>query len=323
MEVYVYGLAGGFLTRIVREYYHNILSGRLESNAKIEAKKELIFKILGDGDFGGMLEDSLKFAREMMDNLASSLMDAGYSVGRLDFVLLDRGLVGSGSGVFKTVFEVGMEIDKLLGLPYYPGSSLKGAARAVCEDLISDEHDEPSDSSSDSKEDDVCDKLFGSKEMVAPLVYTSAYPIGCIEDLGPCTVYLPDVITPHYYRDGKVVEAEHEAQPNPVVHLSISPGTVFSTIVGVYSHRLESVDREARRILEEFSKYDSSLKEQLDASPADAVMRAGLLLLEVALMTGIGARTGKGYNTAKPLNDGRKRLSVEVVRLSFQWPSRG
>ena len=315
-----YGLAGGLLHEIVRNYYRYFAKGNLTDDAKKKARETLIRNIIGDAAFGMRLKNSLEFAKEMIDNLESSLVNAEYCVGRLDFVLLDRGLVGSGSGVFKTVFEVGMEIDKLLGLPYYPGSSLKGAARAACEDLISDERGE----SSDSKEDDGCDKLFGSKDMAAPLVYTSAYPIGCIEDLGPCTVYLPDVITPHYYKDGKVVKAEHEAQPNPVIHLSISPGTVFSTIVGVYKHRMESVDREARRILEELSKYDSKLKEQLDTSPAGAVMRAGLLLLEAALMTGIGARTGKGYNTAKPLKDvGQKRVSVEVVRLSFQWPSRG
>ncbi len=303
------GLGGGPLWKmIVEHYYKCIIEDGLDKSAREKSKKEFISKLLGDRQVADGLSGSMKLARELVDTVEESLRGAGYSVARLDFVLLDRGLVGAGSGVFKTVFEVGMEVDSLLGLPYYPGSTLKGAARAVCEDLL------------EESLEDSCDALFGSTKGSSRIIYTAAYPIGCKEDLGPCTVYLLDVITPHYYKEGQAVEAEYEATPVPVLHLSISPGTVFSTVVAVDSERAVR-DERLEKLVKELSSYSTGLAQILESSPAEAALKAGLLLLESALTTGIGARSGKGYNVAMKL-DSREGLTLEVLRLNLKWPQR-
>ncbi len=177
-----------------------------------------------------------------------------------------RFLVGSSSGVLRTVFEVGLAWDYMFDLPYIPGSSLKGAMRASAEALLGD--------------GDLVSYLFGSeknsrRKFAGCLEVFDAYPVEA-----PNGLLDLDVITPHYYEGGNVKESEIEAQPIPVVHVSIAPGVKFRFII-------------AHRCSEDVLKR---LSEALRSIGVEAQgMGALAALLGAALLSGVGARTGKGY----------------------------
>ncbi len=290
------GLAGHLILRRTLEY-HRTVASELSSSGQAsgkrdvtaEARRGFIDWVLSDNALAEALKESLDLASTLVKEREGALSAAGYTTARVDFVLETRGLVGVSSGVLRTVFEVGLSIDRLLGLPYYPASTLKGAARAACEDLASER---------------VCGFLFGSRDSASQAVFTEAYPIGCLKG-GLCLIYTGDVVNPHYYRGGQVVESELEAQPVPVVHLAVAEDTVFSTVVAVRDNRWpDDLRGEASR---------------LGASPLDATVN----LLLSALLTGFAARSGKGYNVARPLEGNLEELvSRSIVRLVVKPPER-
>ncbi len=283
------GLAGALLSCRVKEYYLEVASSyekaRDDKPNTAPFKRRFLNWILSDEAFGDALKESLRLADDLVGVRFEALKSAGYHVVRLDFVLESRGIVGSSSGPLATVFEVGLSIDSLLGLPYYPASSLKGAARAACEDLAGD---------------DVCDFLFGSRGRVSNVVFTDAYPIGCLQGK-LCMVYTGDVVNPHYYDGGRAVISELDAMPVPIVHLSIGEGTVFSTVVGV---RDDSWPRELE------------VPGDLAEPPVKAIIR----LLGSALLSGFAARSGKGYNIARLLDEGERNFTTSIVRITISHP---
>ncbi|MCE4613661.1 MAG: type III-B CRISPR module RAMP protein Cmr6 [Desulfurococcales archaeon] len=187
-------------------------------------------------------------------------------------------LTGGSSGVLQTVFEVGLAWDHILDLPYITGSSLKGAMRAAVEALL------------DSKHDSIIKQVFGSEAASGCFQVFDAYPVEAPEGLLEL-----DVVTPHYYSRSKVVKSELDAQPVPVVHISIVSGVLFRFVV---AHRC------SKRVLEDLSKALRELKVNATNSGAIAA------LLALALLNGVGARTGKGYGM----------FSLE--KLSFDCPRR-
>ena len=218
---------------------------------------------------GQALLDRLKAARSHLEAVHRWVCRAwpntgGVAAVKARLVEGSRLLVGGSTGVLQAVFEVGLAWDHVLDLPYIPGSSLKGAMRASAEALLGDEYKS------------VVEAVFGSRSSSGCIEVFDAYPVeapGNLLDL--------DVVTPHYYKGGEVKESELEAQPVPVVHLSVAPGVAFHFIV---AHRCpESVLRGLS------TAFHNKLR--IKASGPGAV--AALLI--VALFSGVGARTGKGY----------------------------
>lgn len=287
-------LAGSQLWRLASNYFKSVAEGRGDEERR-KAKRKFIEDLLGDETVGANLRASLELARGLVSSVEQGLRDAGYKTVRVDFVLLERGLVGAGEGLFKTIFEVGMSVDKLLGLPYYPGSGIKGAARSACMDLTGGE----------------CGGLFGSTDGVSTLVFTSAYPVGCM--YGPCTLYIHDIVNPHYYSGGEPVEKEYEANPSPVIHLSIAPGTVFSTVVAARPDPPKEAVEEAKKVLAHASSDNSTFD-----AVADQVVKAATALLKSALYTGFAARSSKGYNIGKPVKLGEGSSLLRVSRITFR-----
>ncbi len=301
-------LAGAVLARIYREYIREAIEvvreNRIEKE-KARLRRKVVSGILGR-DMQEALRESVRVAKSIVEEVRSAYARIGYRTVTIDFALKSRGLVGTSSGILHTIFEVGLEIDPILGLPYYPASTLKGAARAACTLTLSGGQE------GDIKEDysRACDLLFGRAGgfgvgHASLIVYSDAYPVGCLG--GPCTIYMGDVITPHYYKGGETVEAEYEATPNPVVHLSIADGTVFSTVVA----SREAIDtREAEEAREKIQEWIARnrgrqeagvLENALNASREHGLALVGAVFLVSAISSGLAARSGKGYNIGAPI----------------------
>ena len=220
--------------------------------------------------------------------------------------LTGPGLIGTGSGLLHAIFEVGLEFDWLLGLPYYPGSTLKGATRAVAEEILGKK---------------AADTLFGKPGVggwMGLYAFAPSYPIGCINGK-PCLVITGDVVTPHYYVPGRgIVESELEARPTPIQHVSIAPGTVFRFVVGVRLPR--GRDRAEVEDALRIAASDGGLKllDSPSLTPID-LARLALRLLGTALMSGFAARSSKGYNVFTPVPEksdviDRNVVSFKIVR---------
>jgi len=109
----------------------------------------------------------------------------------------------------KTPLENGLAIHHTYGVPYLPGSALKGLARRVAPKQLSEE---------DSR------VLFGSAESAGFIVFWDGW-------LDPAyqKPFQKDVITVHhpgYYKGGQAWPTDFD-DPNPVAFLSVRPGVKF------------------------------------------------------------------------------------------------
>ena len=326
-------LAGSRMLSLVNEAIENFIkeyagsanakenSGRGTRDKKeldtSKLKRDVIARVLEDSQLGKALSQSMDLAESLLEHHKDAYINMGYQVCAVDFVLTSPGLVGSSTGVFSTIFEVGMELDPLLGLPYYPASTIKGAVRSMCESIID----------VGKAGENICDELFGTskdKGHVSNIVFSPAYPIGCLSSYGPCTVYWGDVVNPHYYRSGEPVESELDVTPKPLLHLSIAPGTVFRVIIAMrstYKYKsFTNVERFKEVICEkegECKGIRRLLAEALSSHPLYFVA----VLMAASLKLGFAARSGKGYNVARILRDGEAgELSRDVVRLVLSFP---
>ncbi len=222
---------------------------------------------------GAALTRRLDLARRHLDTVVVAARRACYNVlvfkARLE--PQSKLLTGASTGVLSGVFEVGLSWDHVYDLPFIPGSSLKGAVRTVAEELLSNKPDGHR----------LVGALFGSVGSSGCIEFFDAYPIEASKLLEA------DVITPHYYRGGEVVNHELEAQPVPVVHVSVAPGTVFSIVV---AHRCTGT------VLRSVS---NALNVKVD--PPDLILA---ILIGLALRSGIGARTTKGYGVFRLIDVG-------------------
>jgi len=271
-----------------------VASGRSPTKKTKKEKKtykERAIEVVVSGDWRKYLPASLEAANGLLGEVASAYERLYGVVVDLLVKLDSHGLVGAGSGLFKAILEVGLEMDWVLGLPYYPGSSIKGAVRALVEDLAGEE---------------CAEKLLGSREHVSLVDFSDSYPVGCVRDKA-CLVLIGDVVNPHYFRPGRgIVEAEYEANPVPVVHISIAPGTVFRVVAGVDSQAVKASGGEC------LGKLAQTLKVPRDPGFVVAALAAS------ALASGFAARSGKGYNVLLPVDEDEVERGGKVSIVSLK-----
>jgi len=256
---------------------------------------------------------ALRMAREAVEEAARGYREAGYLAARLYYRLTAPGLVGAGGGILKPVFEVGLTIHPLLGLPYYPGSGVKGAVRALAEHLLGEE---------------AASALFGSagdSGAASAVVFEDALPVGCSRE--PCSVYRGLVLTPHYSRDGEPVPNELFAIPQPVPHLGIEEGLVYAFVYAVHPARAaralqalrEAASRRDCGAVKGYEPVCSAVRNALerDARPEEKIAAVVFVLLNAALGSGIGSRSTKGYNVFEPH---RGDLRFSIVGYSYEPP---
>ncbi|UXD22101.1 hypothetical protein IPA_01650 [Ignicoccus pacificus DSM 13166] len=216
--------------------------------------------------------------RRLNEMKKEALKRNGYWVGYVQAKLVSPGLVGSSEGIFKTVFEVGLTLDKVLGVPFYPSSSVKGVVRSRIKNMLEKE---------DKNVEEVVQELFGDMESEGNVIFMDAYPIGCIEE--QCSLFSGAVITPHYYKGGQVVDNELGVKPVPIPHLVVSPGLVFEFIIGVrrdggYTNTIKMLGNGSIRAHE---------------IPQKVLIKIMSLLVE-ELQKGAFGRASKGFNVFEP-----------------------
>jgi CRISPR-associated protein Cmr6 len=148
--------------------------------------------------------------QRLTEEIKVALLSLGYRVvdvtGRVNY----KAISGLSEGLFHLIFEVGINYDEILDVPYIPGSTIKGILRSNLYELTGDEGNE----------------IFGDKEREGSVIVSDAYPIG--EKL-----FVGDIVNPHYYQGGKPVRTEYDVNPVPILHLAIRENVKFRFLIGV------------------------------------------------------------------------------------------
>lgn len=160
-----------------------------------EHERKFFEKVAGCSADGNLLDAHLKRRSSQVETLGGLTLEAE-TLGR--FV---SGLGGTHP------FETGFVWHRTLGVPYLPGSSVKGAIRAWAEQWSDEEEDVAS--------------LFGDAGEAGALTVLDALPVKPLR-------LETDVMTPHYseyYREGKA--PGDYLSPVPVTFLTVAAGSTF------------------------------------------------------------------------------------------------
>lgn len=125
-----------------------------------------------------------------------------------------RVIVGLGG---ESVLETTITLHRTFGVPFLPGSALKGLAASYARNRL-DEHDWDSKTKGGAYQ-----ILFGTTEGSGHVVFHDALPEASVK-------LKPDVITvhhPHYYGPQQTVPADWDS-PTPIPFVTVAPGAIFN-----------------------------------------------------------------------------------------------
>jgi CRISPR-associated protein Cmr6 len=203
-------------------------------------------------------------------------------------------------GTGEVIYEIGLSLHPILGIPYVPSSSIKGSYRNALYELLTEMVGENSSTAITKlifgeklrkEEKRILMSIFQKNESLEQyfdghlswIEFFDAYPYtyGANNYL-----IIPDVMTPHYKGD---VKTEFDVSPTPLIHLVIPEGIKFR-VVFAYN-----------------KKYLSKIFDQLfrDNKYAKKIDLEEILLdtLKVAGFLGIGGRTSLGYSSFEVVQD--------------------
>jgi len=174
-----------------------------DSNGKSEISEQCVLKMLKSPDM-------YPFFLKKQESLFQSMKDAGYHGGSFEYTLKSRMIVGLGS---ESVYETSITLHRNLGVPYIPGSALKGIANHYGMDI----------------EYKRMDELFGTQheqeiKEKGKTIFFDAFPvINADED-----IFEMDIMNPHYseyYSEGKT--PGDWMKPKPINFLTVRKGTKY------------------------------------------------------------------------------------------------
>lgn len=210
-----------------------------------------------------------------------ALVEASYTrwlsmtEGASRFPMIARGRLIVGLGA-KGALEMGITLHHTTGLPYIPGSALKGIARSYAlltlaananiklddlerfdADLVRGRFDAEIDGARMYREvfGLAADAKHGIKDSQAGgVIFHDAVLYDVPQNIERGELFTLDVMTPHfpkYYRSSGG-DAPHDADsPNPVTFLTANAGLIFAFAVGARSGTSDDVRKQARRWLQE------------------------------------------------------------------------
>ena len=234
-----------FGLKCLSEYVDGILSGR-----DVEEVRGRIIEEAENHTF------DLRLVNGVMDEVRNALRSLGYRVIDVRARLNYKAISGTSQGLFHLIFEVGLNYDEILDVPYIPGSTIKGILRSRLYSLAGDDGGE----------------VFGDEGREGYVIVSDAYPVGSKGG----RLLIGDIVNPHYYKGGEPVNSEYDVQPIPIKHLSVRDGVSFRFVIGV--------DKRA--------KVNEAIKEKLGVKDAVELVS---VLLAYSMRTGLGARSTKGY----------------------------
>lgn len=187
--------------------------GELKSDKDAVSKlREVSEKSFQSSEVSKELEKKQKLQSEYL----ASLKEDGIQTFTITAKTSSPFITGLGSG---HPTETGMILDRNLGVPYIPSSSIKGVLRLAYAVNIADGRNEVPDSE--------LEKYFGStdtnKSKPGQLMFLEAYPKGRVE-------LKLDIMNPHFsnYYSGKGnIQPVETESPNPIEFLTVKEGTEF------------------------------------------------------------------------------------------------
>jgi CRISPR-associated protein Cmr6 len=254
----------------------------VEKSKLKENKYEVFYKKIKH--FSKIFEDRIKKQKENLKNQQYEII--------LDDCKLktsSRLVVGLGSG---HVLETSLTLHHLFGIPYIPGSALKGVVRMVnfweIVEKLNKKSDEEierlqkqlyEDEISHSDSGDILKHklLFGAQNFKGLLIFLDAYP----EINENQEIFELDVMTPHYqgYYTKNQPPGDWE-NPNPITFLTVKKGINFCFNVLFDKYRAENIT-----FIEEWRKNNYS----------DLISDVKNWLEKALKEFGVGAKTRLGY----------------------------
>ncbi len=185
---------------------NNQISSCMNSIEKLKKQTDKLFA-------SPLVKTELQKKHKQQENYLSSLKDLGLTTFSIEAETLSPFVTGLGSG---HPTETGITLDRNLGIPYIPSSSIKGVMSIAYAVNISGENNKVPES--------LLEEYFGSNEKRGQLIFLDAYPKDKIE-------LKVDIINPHYpnyYNNDKnrPLPVETEA-PVPVTFLVVPKGIRF------------------------------------------------------------------------------------------------
>jgi CRISPR-associated protein Cmr6 len=186
----------------------------------------------------GKVREFSEFFKKRVDKQKENLKNQNFEIILDDYKLktASRLVVGLGAG---HVLETSLTLHHIFGIPYIPGSALKGVVRMVNFWAIVSEQNKKSDKEIQELQEQLYDKeisnsdsndilkhklLFGTQNFKGLLVFLDAYP----EVQNKQQIFELDVMTPHYqgYYTKNQVPGDWE-NPNPIPFLTVKKGITF------------------------------------------------------------------------------------------------
>jgi CRISPR type III-B/RAMP module RAMP protein Cmr6 len=264
----VFIMLNDFITRLDQflgiRYYNrtslNEIHNLVEEMEKFKQKLEKIHYI----EFA---VNSAKLCKSLLNDIKNAYEELGFDTAYFEASLVERGLFGASQSFGKLLFEIALEWDPYFNVPIIPGSSIKGAFRAAYNNLR--KPDWPA-----------TDEVFGSSEPEAKagdLIFSDAYPVK--PGFNEMLLY-PDILNPHYSKEGKDILGEIGWEPVPNPYLTVAPGVTFGFLIA-------SPERRRHRL--SWDKLSEVVKAALDI--------------------GLGGKTCIGYG----------RFSFNVRNVKLHW----
>lgn len=196
-------------------YFPRMVSWKKEG-ADLKADTEIISKL--EKEFNSKkFSDFLSQKQKLQEIYISSLRESGIQTFSFRAKTTSPFVTGLGSG---HPTETGMILDRNIGVPYIPASSIKGVLRlAYAINIANGCKDVP---------DSELEKYFGTadtekeKQYRGQLVFLDAYPVGNVQ-------LKVDIMNPHYtkYYDGTHTQPVETESPRIIKFLTVKEGTEF------------------------------------------------------------------------------------------------
>lgn len=213
-------------------------------NTDDEGKSKLLNEIANNKPSDDV-QEMWKALQERSSHIANGFRAGRIQVTEFPFELQANLLCGSG---LSHPTEVGMSFMNPYGIPYIPGSSIKGVLRDAAQMLAKDERD-------NLTVEDV-NKLFGEdnegqESKRGHLSFLDSLPLGS-QFLGV------DIITPHhkaYFQGSDNAYPHDEESPVPIQYLVVKKNTKFNLVILHGHDTTDSEEQECAKKVEEIVKY--------------------------------------------------------------------
>ena len=250
-----------------------VLSFKIRDNTKNEEKSlfDLNKECIGGESKKFILEkfvDNFKINNsEFFKNTTNTIKDnfLGFQIIYTNSIVTDTPLV-CGLGATH-VLETSLTLHHIWGVPYIPGSSLKGVCRQVAfwnlvdgknfseNELENFQKKFYGELAIDNEDMLVYQLLFGAQDFKGLLLFLDAYP----ECENNQKIFILDVMNPHYSsyygdKDGKIPPADWE-NPTPIFFLTVKEGVKFRFVVLFDKWRWEKIKNDGIYITKDKKKY--------------------------------------------------------------------